>query len=186
MARKRRVAKTRRELTEPEAAWLHSRLLPDGSRPIDIELLGCEGDRRQLWQAHGDDVVAEWIADNPGTRPAKWWKYTAEHMRERVGGVGSPAHEALAYVPYYVYGIPAIWLLTSGVGYFNGQSLDWRQGATGAIDPNAVPVDPRDPPRFEAEATYLKRHGLLLPGEAKRLTAEDFEPESLPMESDHD
>jgi hypothetical protein len=29
----------------------------------------------------------------------------------------------------------------------------------------------------ESEATYLERHGLLLPGERRRLTAEDFEPE---------
>jgi len=29
-------------------------------------------------------------------------------------------------------------------------------------------VDPLDPPRFESEATYLKLHSLLRPGEAKR------------------
>jgi hypothetical protein len=33
--------------------------------------------------------------------------------------------------------------------------------------------------RQESQASYLKRHGLLLPGEARRLKAADFEPETL-------
>ena len=37
-----------------------------------------------------------------------------------------------------------------------------------------------DVPRLiEFEAAYLKRHGLFLPGEEKRLEAADFEPEAI-------
>jgi hypothetical protein len=41
-------------------------------------------------------------------------------------------------------------------------------------------LDPLDPPKFEAEASYLKRHRLFLPGEERRLTEADFQPEAGP------
>jgi hypothetical protein len=36
-----------------------------------------------------------------------------------------------------------------------------------------------NPPLFESEAAYLKRLGLLLPGEARRLGKMDYEPECI-------
>ena len=36
-----------------------------------------------------------------------------------------------------------------------------------------------DPPIFEPQATYLKRHGFLLPGEERRLKKADWEPEAV-------
>ncbi|MGU3496409.1 hypothetical protein ACLBXM_20415 [Xanthobacteraceae bacterium A53D] len=41
-------------------------------------------------------------------------------------------------------------------------------------------VDPADPPTFESEAAYLKRHGLLTADEKRRLSSADFEPVALP------
>jgi hypothetical protein len=32
-----------------------------------------------------------------------------------------------------------------------------------------LPIDPQDPPRFESEAAYLRRWGLLTPAEEKHL-----------------
>jgi hypothetical protein len=69
---------------------------------------------KDLWDAHRDAVLAEHVADNPGSRPSLWWKYDA----------------------------------------------------------------PEDRDGSETEATFLKRHGLLLPGERKRLKKEDFVPEA--------
>ena len=46
----------------------------------------------------------------------------------------------------------------------------------------AAAIDPRDPPVFEAQASYLQRHGLLLPGEARRLNSADFQPEPVLQE----
>ena len=37
-------------------------------------------------------------------------------------------------------------------------------------------LDPNDPPVYESEATYLKRHGLLIGGEEERA---DFTPETI-------
>ncbi len=39
-------------------------------------------------------------------------------------------------------------------------------------------LDENDPPTFEAQATYLERHKLFLPGERKRLAKVDWEAES--------
>ena len=41
-------------------------------------------------------------------------------------------------------------------------------------------VDAADPPLLESDAAFLKRLGLLLPGEAQRLRAADYEPVALP------
>jgi len=48
-----------------------------------------------------------------------------------------------------------------------------------------VPVDPNDPPTFESQAAYLKRLGLLLPGEEKRLAPKAFAPERIEPNSQH-
>jgi len=45
-----------------------------------------------------------------------------------------------------------------------------------------TPIDPQDPPVFEAQATYLERLGLLQPGERERIPAEGFEPEIVAPE----
>jgi hypothetical protein len=45
-------------------------------------------------------------------------------------------------------------------------------------------VDPNDPPILESEASYLERHGLLLPGERQRLRKTDFEPVAVTLEED--
>jgi hypothetical protein len=42
-----------------------------------------------------------------------------------------------------------------------------------------VPISATDPPRYESEASFLKRHKLLLPGEVRRLRHADFEPETV-------
>jgi hypothetical protein len=40
------------------------------------------------------------------------------------------------------------------------------------------PFDPADPPLYEAQAEYLRRHGLLLPAERRWLRKVDFAPEA--------
>jgi hypothetical protein len=78
---------------------------------------------------------------------------TIPEPRRRRGGIGKPRHERLAYYPSFRCGIPDDW--------------------TGAK------LDPRDPPLYEAQATYLERNGLLVPGEREMLTTKDFKPEAV-------
>jgi hypothetical protein len=42
------------------------------------------------------------------------------------------------------------------------------------------------PPIFESEAAYLKRFGLFMPGEERRLPADAFEPVALDVTEDKD
>jgi hypothetical protein len=79
-----------------------------------------------------------WITRLPiGTIPGCYYDGKLPQPRKRTGGTGTPAHEVQAVVPSFEYGLPAVW----------------------------VGLDEDDPPVFESEATYLKRHGLLLAGE---------------------
>ena len=72
--------------------------------------------------------------------------------------------------------------------YYNGRSKDIHGERIGTDykegDFSGVAIDPEDPPRYESQATYLKRLDLLLPGELKRLTSADFEPELVMPEDD--
>jgi hypothetical protein len=185
----------RRAELEPEALeWLH-----DGDGGVWIYFHWQE--LGQLWREHADAIVAEHVAESPGTRPVRWWQYSAPRAqpgdyksatgfheglplpRRRLGGVGTPAHEVLAHAPAFWRGVPSGWISRWDVAYYNGRALDvhgqpilngYKDG-----DFAGVAMDPRDPPMFEAEATYLDRMGLLLPGEHKRLKQVDFAPESI-------
>lgn len=122
------------------------------------------------WLEHRSAILAGWIQTKPGTRPAMWWRYDAprldpEHLgrwsrtvlaprlietRRKLRGEGKPLHEALSYAPAHYYGIPA---------WFG---------------------DPENPPVFESQHAYLKRHGLLLSAERRKI-AEPF-PHPLRIE----
>jgi hypothetical protein len=129
---------------------------------LDIDF---HGNTEQLWNQNRDVILAEHIKTAPGTRPALWWRFSAPRQpvgtfpgcyydgqlpqpRKRTGGTGTPAYEVQAVVPTFAYGIPTV----------------------------RVGLDENDPPTFESQAEYLKRHGLLLAGEERRA---DFEPEAV-------
>lgn len=57
--------------------------------------------------------------------------------RRLQAGGVAPRHEVMAYAPVYDYGIP-VWC-----------------------------GDPDEPPEFETQAAYLRRHGLLPPAERR-------------------
>jgi hypothetical protein len=66
-------------------------------------------------------------------------------------------------VPTFDFGIPRSWFSQWEAEYYK----------------KGVPVDPHDPPAFESEAAYLKRLGLLFPGERKRLSPRHFWSEAI-------
>lgn len=111
------------------------------------------------WNEHRRAILADWIKAKPGTRPSCWWRYEAPRLdpaqlgrwsrtvlaprlietRRKLCGEGMPLHEALNYAPSHHYGIPA---------WFG---------------------DPDNPPAFESQRAYLRRHGLLLPAERRQV-----------------
>ena len=142
------------------------------------------GERCQLWITHRAELLRAWIEDRPGTRPQMWWHHDAprqplgrfpgwwcdgkvEQPRLRLGGIGTAALDAFDAQPKYHLGIPTEWC--------GPEELEWcaEEGI------RAVAIDPTDPPRYESQGAYLKRHGLFLRGEEKRLPANAFEPEAV-------
>ena len=126
-------------------------------------------------------LLAHFVKRNPGRRPSRWWRYDAprepqgtrpgwwcdgklEQPRERLGGTGTAAWEVFNVGIAYHCGIPSAWVTP--------EDLEWCAA-------DAVPIDPTDPPIYEAQATYLRRFGLFRPGEERRLPADAFEPEKV-------
>jgi hypothetical protein len=170
---------------------------------------GLQTDIEIAWRTHAEAILADWTAAHPGTRPSCWWEFDAprwkrEDMpeellaagdgwlknwerlpapRRRLGGVGTPVHEALAYVPDFRLGIPTLFVDAWSVEYYNGRLTDVRDDdlrigedyREGDFPYHAI--DPSDPPQYEAQAAYLQRQNLLAPPEARRLSEKDFEPE---------
>jgi len=144
-----------------------------------------------VWRELREDVLMEWVKAYPGTRPAYWWHFDAPLMsaaqvvrqnwdscdfaadlrepRQRISGTGTPQFECLNVVPSFKRGIPDVWVTDTDNEVYGS-------------DFAGVPVDRLDPPVFESEAAYLKRNGLLLPGEERRLSAAAYEPEILKWE----
>lgn len=57
----------RDELLDDVWPWL----VPESS------VFESEAVRRKAWEAHREELLAEYIAENPGRRPFAWWHYTA-------------------------------------------------------------------------------------------------------------
>lgn len=178
------------DISAEELFFLSDGLLGSPPAQFDYQTFRLEGDRearRKLWDAHRSEILAAWIRECPGTRPALWYEFDAPRMsrvdlawhgweydyfaahlcdpRKRVAGIGDPAAEHLAYVPYLPYGIPDRWITEEDLKIWPGLK--------------ATAFNPDDPPKYESEAAYLDRHGLLLPEEKRQLKREDFEPEII-------
>jgi hypothetical protein len=86
-------------------------------------------------------------------------------------------------MPTYSFGLPSIWISQSQVKYCRGIAVDIHGGPIGNRFPSndfrGVAIDPDDPPIFESQAAYLKRHDLFLAGEERRLKKADWEAEAI-------
>jgi hypothetical protein len=180
---KRRLDKRR-----PEADGTLFRLLSDlpaepGDNLFERRYTSCEK-LREAWEVHHQFIVIRWVKEHPGSRPSYWWKFSALEPRRRLGGTGTPMDEAFNYVPSYRFGIPDGWVNAWEVELYSGRvmGIDGKPIVSSDRGFIGVPPDPNDPPVYESEASYLRRLGLLLPGEAARLTPEDFEPVALEIE----
>jgi hypothetical protein len=157
------------------------------------------------WLAVRDELLATWIADRPGTRPHGWWFFDAprwrggpfpgrmqtlaEHLRtiaeprKRLGGSGTVAGEVLNIWPHFRFGLPLEWVSAFDARYYRGAAVDVHGRPIGhefrGSGFSGVAPDPHDPPRFESEAAYLDRYGLLTAAERSRLGPEAFKPEPL-------
>jgi hypothetical protein len=126
-----------------------------------------EAELRGLWPEREAEVLSWYSKHFPGTRPWAWWRFSAPEPRRRLGGTGTAYGPAFGYYQTYVYGFPTVWFSRAETACRN----------------NVQPIDPRDPPTFEGGPMYLRRLGLLAPGEAKRIARSDFK-RAVPLPSD--
>jgi hypothetical protein len=169
MPRKQRNPKERfEEISDTELAFLSDK--PGTIEGFERFALESDAKSKALWDANKVGILAEWIREHPGSRPELWWLHDApEPARRRIGGIGDPCHECLNYAEAYTLGLPDHWVSQWDVDYYNGR----------AIDIHGEPIDPANPPRYESQASFLRRHGLLTPEETRRLRSADFEPEAV-------
>ena len=90
---------------------------------VDFAFFWDEPERERDWQAARGEILADWIREHPGTRPAAWWAYDAPKQaaprvpkwrrpemvepRQRIGGTGAPSWEKYpATLPYFRFGSP--------------------------------------------------------------------------------
>jgi hypothetical protein len=164
------------------------------------------GECKKLWDSAKGQILADWIYKFPGMRPSFWWLFDAPRItpesvfalgrgegwverrredycepRKRLAGIGTPCYEVLNYVPHFYCGIPDSWLTQCEVKTYSelGRERNAEPFTGAAIGPN-------DPPKFESQAAYLERHGLLAPEEKRRLKLKDFEPELIGVEEDEE
>jgi hypothetical protein len=115
--------------------------------------------RRELWEQHREAALRYIAEATPGKRPDAFWEYEApEPLRQLSGRTVRQWHPPVQHRPG-----DADWTA-------------WRNCKPGEGYWKEIP-DPADPPTYESSAAYLRRLGLLMPGELRRLAAADFEPE---------
>jgi hypothetical protein len=167
------------DITDGEMWYLMGGADAPGITPAEWDRLGFsewfrEGrpSIRDLWRIYQSDVLDAWRAEVPGQRPPLWWTHSAPGpLRRRVGGTGTLLADCLAaYAPSPPrYGVPTGWLTADLAAYYRQEDPAFRWPAVGLADP----------PRFESEATYLDRNGLLKADERRRLPADAFDPEPI-------
>lgn len=150
-----------------------------------LRLRGHEGELRAAWEAQRAAILAEWLARVPGTRPWAWWRLDAPEPRQRLGGTGDPFGDEVSF------GVSVYWFtprlrdaLTETDEHgrpVKARPSYRRRGKVLTIerDMEPVPFDAHDPPVYESEAAFLRRHGLLSARETKVLRDEAFLPVAL-------
>lgn len=151
-----------------------------------LRLARDDNELRAVWAEHRGEVLGDFIRGHPGQRPYAWWRLEAPEPRRRLGGIGTAAHEVLAYAPEFHAGIPANWVTAWDVRYYNGRARDVNGRPIGteyhAGDFRAEALDATDPPTFESQASYLRRLKLLGEEERRRLPREAFAPEIVTVD----
>ncbi len=164
MARQRREGRLNVTISEAAKRYL---LTGDGSGDADVFIdLRCNGGDRPLWEESREDLLRDFIKANPGRRPFASWKFDLSEPRRRVGGKGEvfPGNDHPANLRF---GLPTRFVTARDANIFRKVNPGGREYKL---------YDPSDPPRYESEAAYLRRLGLFVKGEEKRVPLDAFEP----------
>jgi hypothetical protein len=72
---RRRIDKRRQKITDEHEAWLHG-----DDKASGFFQYAPSDELAALWSTHSDRIVAAHVAVHPGTRPARWWQYSAPRL----------------------------------------------------------------------------------------------------------
>ncbi|HEY7116562.1 MAG TPA: hypothetical protein VH475_08250 [Tepidisphaeraceae bacterium] len=125
--------------------------------------------RRDYWEQHRDEVLAEWVAQHPGTRPWSWWHFAMSEPRRVIAGHEAPQN---GFAPWrFMPGksleqIEAEWpamFARLWDEHLKGNSQrEYWYGCPSPVQSFAT---------YESEFDYLDRLNLLLPGEREAYEA---------------
>ncbi len=171
-------------LNPGEINFLYDRNDPLGDPWLDRHFMSKD-EIKGLWTENRDEVLKWWIENKPCSRPGPWWIFDAPledtktrfeviktQRRDRISGVGTPCYLCLNYCAQFTLGIPNSWVSQRDADYYNGRAKDIHGKPIGNNkegDFEGLAIDPTDPPTFESQAAYLKRHGLLTTEEKRHL-----------------
>lgn len=108
---------------------------------------------RQGWEDFRDELLPEWIAHFPRSRPYAWWVFDAPERRQRIDGKPHPFDnpERNAIIESNREKYPSSPMDACRLSF--GRPTIYLCGDDGVA-------------QYETESAYLERLGLLFPGEA--------------------
>jgi hypothetical protein len=150
----------------------------------------------RFWETVEPDVMDHWLDAHAGSRPSGfWWWRAPEPLRMRIGGSGEAAWRDYTGKAEPVTGrrvckqfsrggllmrMPEMKAVTADQpdyrGTWHGLPITGWDAYEGIRRERVSTIDAANPPTFESEASYLRRHKLLTAAEAKMLGDDDFEP----------
>lgn len=107
------------------------------------------------WGFFRETLLADWIKQQPGTRPAAWWWWESSGPRERVDGIQHPFSDRVRR--QRIEALPP-------ECFVRRHANDLSFGV-----PRVIFTKQEATAQYESEAAYLKRHGLLTPAEVTEL-----------------
>lgn len=177
MPTKRRRRNRNRIEEVSETAWS---IMLDREPPADangFEVLdlryptapAATGRCKELWQSCSDEILEEYTAEFPGSRPSFWWLFSAPRCADDVERFE-----------------PRLRLNPDGTPHKDQYPGDYKEHGRPDIDRDeyGIAIESAGPFIYESEASYLDRHGLLSKDEKYWLEPEDYEPETVDVEEE--
>lgn len=137
-----------------------------------VEDLKTEADERECWEALKDEVMAEWVQENPGTRPWAWWKYEEPERRRRIDGKPHPFDnpERQRFVARWMAEYPEVASREAHKLYYGlpGCLIPY-DSETAPLDEDGYVMCDDFSAEYESSEDYLQRLGLLSKSEQAAL-----------------
>ncbi len=154
----------------------------------------------EAWITLRDELLPQWIAENPGTRPYAWWQFDAPERRQRIGTrrylyplaeidhmTPEPHYEFIADDKPHPFDNPrrdedirGYDEHTDPTDHFRGPyRLSFGVPSCSIsydYDPDDLETPDDSAAVYERQAAYLDRLGLLTVEERRIVSSPDFEP----------